>query len=194
MTKRSLLLSMLLIGGCASGPHPMIEVKPSMAIQARPDAATVVFVRPGSPFGWALVAPIVDEAGRYIAELPVNAHVATNVAPGHHMFVTWGENTDALQADLAPGHIYFVEMYITPGAFSGHWHMKAIKPSYPNWGRKDEWMTKTRQFSVDPGAAQMRTADWSGKVPERLRRGNEHLAKYQGEEIDSRTLQPGDGI
>jgi hypothetical protein len=112
------------------------------------------------------------------------------------MFVVWAENTDCLVADLMPGRIYFVETYITPGAFSAHFHLKAIKPSLPNWARRDEYMARTTQFAVDQAAGQDNLVRKKGAdaVQERIRRAQEHFARYQGEEIESRTLGPNDGI
>jgi hypothetical protein len=172
----------------------MTEVKPSRRIVAPPDAAAVVFVRP-SKLAFAISANIIDENGRFVGDIPAKGHFAAILPPGHHTLVVWAENTDALSADLAPGRIYFVEVYATPGAFSAQMHLKAIKPTLPNWGHKDEWMQDTTQFAVDQqGGQENLYRKGEDKVRERVRRGLEHMSKYDGERLDSRTLRPEDGI
>jgi hypothetical protein len=162
-------------------------------VSARPDAATVIFVRP-SAYGWAVSADVMDEAGRFVGQMVPGGNFAVLVPPGRHMFVVWAENTDALQADLLPGHIYFIEGYVTPGAFSAHFHLKAIKPALPNWMRKDSWMRETTQYAVDQAAGQARLNARGGDIQERIRRAAEHMANYRGEEVFSRTITPGDGL
>jgi hypothetical protein len=172
----------------------MIPVRPPQPLAPPPGAALVVFVRP-SNWAWGVRADVLDETGRFLGQLVPGAHFAAAVGPGRHMFVVWGENTDALAADVLPGHIYFVEGYVTPGAFSAHFHLKAIKPALPNWAMRDTWMRATNQMAVDPNAGQARlNSRGAGNIQERLRRGQEHLARYQGEEQFSRTITPGDGL
>ena len=183
-----------LASGCASAARYMEEVHPSRKIVAPPDLATVVFVRP-SKLAFAVSANIIDEGGRFIGDIPAKGHFAAVVPPGHHTFVIWAENTDALSADLAPGRIYFIEVYPSMGAFSAQMHMKAIKPSLPNWSRRDQWMQETTQFRADQAGGQENLVrKGEEKVRERVRRGMEHMSKYEGEKLDSRTLGAGDGV
>ena len=51
------------------------------------------------------------------------------------------------------------EGYITPGAFSAHFHLKAIKPALPNWAMRDTWMRSTNQMAVDAGDFEKGEAD-----------------------------------
>jgi hypothetical protein len=180
--------------GCASGPAVMVRVQPPLPLAARRDSALVVFVRP-SGWGRGIAPNIIDEAGHLLGESKANSHFAVAVPPGHHMFVTWTENTDALVADLAPGHIYFVEVYVTPGVFVGQAHLKAIKPTLPNWLERDAWMRQTRQNMTDPVAASDKMARIKpSEIEERLRRGSEHMQKYNWSEVHSRSMTPADGI
>jgi hypothetical protein len=180
--------------GCASRPPVMVALQPPRPFAARADSALVVFVRP-SRWGGGLSPNIIDEAGHLLGEAKAGSHFAAAVPPGRHMFVTWTENTDALVADLAAGHIYFVEVYITPGAFVGRAHLKAIKPTLPNWGLRDDWMQNTRQLITDPVAATEKLVRINpSEIQERLRRGAEHMQKYDWAEAQSRSLTRGDGL
>jgi hypothetical protein len=190
----TLLVALSLCAGCASSARYMMEVQAPRPIVGQADAATVVFVRP-SKLGFAVSANIIDEQARFLGDIPAKGHFITVVAPGHHTFVIWAENTDALAADLLPGRIYFVEVYVTPGALSAHLHLKAIKPNLPNWAERDRWMMSTQQYAVDQAAGQSNLYRKGAEaVQERLRRGLEHLSKYAGPAIDERTLAASDGL
>jgi hypothetical protein len=191
---RSLVGLCLLAVGCVSGPPIMVELRPPQPLQARPDAAMVVFIRP-SIYAWAVTADVMDEAGRFVGRMVPNGNFAVNMAPGRHMFTIWAENTDVLTVDVAAGHIYFVESYLTPGMFSAQFHLRAIKPALPNWAARDQWMQRTRMFTVDQAAGQARlNAHGAGAIQERLRRAEEHYAKYGPDEQFTRSITPGDGI
>ena len=58
------------------------------------------------------------------------------VSPGHHVFVIWSENSDALVADLLPNKHYFVEVSPTEGWTSSRVHLIALTP------RTDMMMTR----------------------------------------------------
>jgi hypothetical protein len=163
-------------------------------VVARPDQALVVFVRP-SNMGFGVAANILDESGHFVGDAVAGAHFVVAMPPGRHTFTIWAENTDALVADLAPGKIYFVETYISMGAFSAHFHLRAIKPSLPNWNERERWIGATEQYTVDFAGGNAGLAEKGPeKVAERLRRGQEHLAKYNDVERFERSLAPGDGI
>jgi len=185
---------MLTLSACGTSARFMMEVHPPRPIAAQADAAAIVFVRP-SKLAFAVSANIIDEQAHFIGDIPAAGHFSAMVAPGHHVFVIWAENTDALVADLLPGKIYFVEVEVGWGALSAHFHLKAIKPAQPNWAERDQWMISTTQYSADQMGGQANLyRKGSEAVQERLRRGMEHLSKYMGADLDSRTLAPGDGI
>jgi hypothetical protein len=180
--------------GCASAARYMTEVKPPQRLTAPPGSALVIFVRP-SKLAFAISANIIDEQGRFLGDTPAKGYFAAALPPGRHMFVVWAENTDALVADLLPGHTYFVEVYVTPGMWSAHMHLKAIKPQLPNWQLRDEWLQQTTQFAVDEQAGQQNLLrKGPERVQERLQKGQEEMMRYQGEPLFSRTLGPNDGV
>jgi hypothetical protein len=192
---RLMWLLAALAGGCSttSAARNMVEVTPSQRLVAPTDAALVVFVRP-SKFAYAIAANIIDEQGRFLGDSPAKGHFAAILPPGRHMFVVWAENTDVIDAELAPGKIYFIEVAATMGAWSAQMHLKAIKPTSANFGHRDEWMINTQQYSVAGPGGQENLNKRPDDVRERLRRAQEHLTKYSDAEREARTLRAPDGI
>jgi hypothetical protein len=176
---RAFVLAVMLLGGCGPSIVYMHPVEPPQPLAAPPNTGLVVFVRP-SGYGGAAPADILDEAGRWMGRTSGMASFAVATPPGHHMFVVWGENTDAVDVDVQPGHIYFVEVAITMGWASAQFHLYAISPRTPSWPKRDEWMAKSRQMQPDMQAGSTILAGRENDVQERLRRAREHLAKYQG--------------
>jgi len=191
--RASLWLMVALASGCASAARNMVEIKPPQRLVAPADAALVVFVRP-SKFAFGIAANIIDEQGRFLGDTPAKGHFAAVVPPGRHMFVVWAENTDAIDAELAPGKIYFVEVAATMGALSAQMHLRAIKPMSANYGHRDEWMVNTTQFAIDGPGGQENLNRRPDDVRERLRRAQEHLIKYSASEREERTLRAPDGL
>lgn len=181
--------------GCGSAARYMVEQKPPVALRPAPGQALVVFVRP-SKFAFAVSANILDGRGTFLGDMPAKGHFGVSLPPGQHTFVIWAENTDALVANLAPGRIYFVEVYATMGVWSAHMHMRAIKPGTPQWGQRDAWILDSTQFIVsDPAGAQENLLrKGQEKIAERLRRAREHMERYSAAEQFERTLAPEDGL
>jgi len=180
--------------GCGASARYMLKNESPQPMAAPPDKALVVFVRP-SNYAFAVSANILDEGGRFVGDAVAGGNFAVALPPGQHTFVSWAENTDALVANLAPGKIYFVEVYVTMGAFSAHFHMRAIKPSSANWSKRDQWMAGTSQYRVDFQAGNAALSEkGADKIQERLRRGQEHMTKYDERDRFERTLDLGDGV
>jgi|SRR6185312_10524096 len=182
--------------GCAAQvpqARNMAQVTPPRPFSAPADRALVVFVRP-SRYAWGISANIIDEQGHFLGDSPASGNFAALLPPGHHMFVVWAENTDAIDADLAPGKIYFVEVAPTMGWLSAQMHLFAIKQANPNFVHRDEWMRATNQWAVDGTGGQANLDQRSADVQERLRRAQEHLQRYSGGDRELHTLRAADGI
>ena len=61
--------------------------------------AMVAFIR-AAHIGAAGVARITDHTGAFIGDSLHQSHFAVQLPPGERLFVSWGENTGALVADL----------------------------------------------------------------------------------------------
>jgi hypothetical protein len=191
--RASAIVTMLFVAGCASSARNMMPVNPPQRLMPPPGQALVVFVRP-SKFAWAVTANLLDETGRYLGDAPAQGHFAAVLPPGRHLLVIWAENTDGLDAELAPGRIYFVEVAATMGAWSAQMHLRAIKPPLDNFAHRDEWMLGTTQYAVASTEAQEKLNQRVGDVQERIRRAREHLEKYSAEEREQHILRAGDGL
>jgi hypothetical protein len=192
MRQLGLVLCVLAAAGC--GVAYMQKVEPPRPLQPPANTGMVVFVRP-SGWGGGAHADIIDEQGHFVGRSSGEAHFAAVVSPGPHMFTIWGENTDAVQVEVAPGHIYFVEVAITPGWMSAQFHLYGITPRTPTWAKRDDWVRNTHQMVADIAGGQSLFSGREGDVAERLRRAREHLMKYQGTaEQERHFITAADGI
>jgi hypothetical protein len=178
--------------GCAATSDYMLEVKPPRAVVATPGMAMVVFVRPSS-WGAAIKTTILDERGAFLGDSLSASHFAVSLPPGPHVFISWAENTAALQATLAQGRIYFVEVAPRPGFLSARAHLLAITPRRETWAKLGDWLAETRQFTPDPAGGERHLQERAEDVTERVRRAQEVLRKYDAEELEARTIRPEDG-
>jgi hypothetical protein len=183
----------LLVVGCAGSSQFMQPSQTPLSLRPPADRAVVVFVRP-SHFAFAINANVLDENGRFLGDAVAGGYFAVAVPPGHHEFVVWAENTDAIAADVVAGRTYFVEVAPTMGAFSAQMHLRAIKPGLPSWAHRDEWMRDSKGYLPDVAAGQANLDKRSGDVAERLRRGREHLGKYADQDLREHTLGANDGV
>lgn len=191
---RCIVLSLaLLVVGCVGSSQYMQPSQSPLSLRPPADRAVVVFVRP-SHFAFAINANVLDENGRFLGDAVAGGYFAVAVPPGHHEFVVWAENTDAVAADVVAGRTYFVEVAATMGAWSAQMHLRAIKPGLPNWDHRDEWLRDAKGYLPDVAAGQANLDRRSGDVAERLRRGREHLAKYANDQLREHTLGADDGV
>lgn len=106
-------LGWLLLSSCAGSSAYM---RPASAPAApTKDKAVVRFMRP-SGMGFAVNFNILD--GKTVIGNSVAKSQFDYLAdPGHHLFVATAENKVFLEADLAPGKVYYVVTRIYPGAW-----------------------------------------------------------------------------
>lgn len=106
-------LGLFLLSSCAGSSAYM---KPAAALAApTKEKAVVRFMRP-SGFGFAVNFNILD--GKTVIGNSVAKSQFDYLADaGHHLFVATAENKVFLEADLAPGKVYYVITRIYPGAW-----------------------------------------------------------------------------
>jgi len=180
--------------GCVSPKASQRMTRASASTSLTPPAgkATIVFVRP-SKFGFAVVPAILNEKGEFIGDAEAQAHFAVNVDPGRHLFVCWAENSAALEATVAAGKTYYVEVAPRMGAWVMRCHLIAIKPDSPNWSKLDTWIAKSRRIEVDKEKGAAYVAKRAEDVKRRVKLGEETFQKYTAGERADRTIAPGDG-
>ncbi len=187
----ALLLS--LATGCTATSDYMRPTLAPLDAPPPPGTATVVFVRPS---GWAssVLMTIMDDQGRFIGDSTAESCFVTPVPAGKHLFIGWAENTAALQADLAPGRVYFVEVSSRLGWWTARVQLLAITPHSEKWGKLKDWVSECDKFRPDEAGGQAYLTSRRDAAAEHVRRGKEKLSDYDAEDLEERTLRPDDGV
>jgi hypothetical protein len=176
--------------GCVAHSDLMTHVAAPTAIQAPADGALVVFVR-HSRYGGAVMFTVIDEHGKFIGVSQGNSHFAAVMAPGHHVFISGtANNTSAVDATLAAGKVYFVEVSARPGAFTAAPELHALKPSSEGWKDREGWLKETDTYTADIAKGQADLDDQS----DRIKDGLEAWRGYDANDKKDRSLVETDGI
>ena len=191
---RTTLLVMFTVAllGCTASSKYMIEPQGLVSLQPPPDKAVVVFIRP-SNFARAVGTTILDEHGRFLGDSLPQTYFAVLEPPGQHVFISWAENTAALRAELAPGHVYYVEVAPKMGVMSARMHLLALTPRSENWPKLREWLSESKPLVANEAAGQAYLSERRDDVAERIRRAQEALSKYDRDELAERTIFAPDG-
>ncbi len=186
-------LLLALTTGCAATSDYMRPTLVPLDAPPPPGTASVVFIRPS---GWAssVLMTIMDDQGRFIGDSTAGSCFATPVPAGKHLFIGWAENTAALQADLAPGRVYFVEVSSRLGWWSARVQLLAITPHSKQWAKLKDWVSDCDKFRPDEGGGQAYLNGRRDAAAEHVRRGKEKFTDYDAEDLAERTLIPADGV
>jgi len=183
----------LALTGCSFSSPYMRPAPQGAAFATPPDHACVVFVRP-SGLGAAVNTTILDEEGRFLGDAQGHSHFVVCVPQGKHLFISWAENTDVLEADLLEGRTYYVLVDISFGLLSPRVHLLAMTPRNPNWSRRETWVGGSRPFIPDVAAGEAYLRQRSADVADRLQRARQNLVEMSAEDRELHTLTPADGI
>ncbi|MBW2522584.1 MAG: hypothetical protein JRI23_00345 [Deltaproteobacteria bacterium] len=179
--------------GCVATSDYMYQPATPVVPEPRSDTALVVFVRP-SAYAASIAMTILDGNGRFLGDSLAESYFAVQVPPGNHLFIGWAENTAAVQAHLAPGRTYYVEVAPRMGWWSARIQLLALTPGSENWGKLSEWLRESDFYVVDEARGQAYLRERSEDTRERIRRGNDILTEYDNEELAERTIRPEDGV
>ena len=128
----------LLFAGCAGTQTRFMSRAGRMVpIDIEPDKATVVFLRP-SGYGRVARFFVVDGEGQYLGDVQGKEYFVHQFAPGSHKFVSWAENSEMLEADLAPGKIYYVLLSVRMGIWTARMSISALNPKRGEWVKRVE--------------------------------------------------------
>ncbi len=122
MRARKLLLSSALglFALACSHAGEVKHMRPVASVDSTPVAngAVVVFLRPS---GWgsltqSSVFEVTDPGESVLVGIvAAKMKVAYRTTPGHHVFMSIGENADFMDAMLDPGRVYYVSLIAGPG-------------------------------------------------------------------------------
>jgi hypothetical protein len=187
------LTTALALLGCAARSDLMRPTPRPQAWSAPTDAAVVVFIRPTS-FSAAIKTTLLDEQGNFVGDSLPTSYFAVNVTPGEHVFIAWAQNTAVLQANLAAGRTYFVEVALTTGLWAPRVDLLPLTPRSEGWSRRGEWLRESSSFAADPQRGRAALAGRKGDVEGQLRRARSVLNDYSAAELARVSLRPDDGI
>ena len=189
MKLRSLLvLSAVVLAGCASGPPPapMFADSDYALVPPPADKAQVVFLDPANAIQGAVPVGLYEVHGTdrtLLAELAAHSKTAQLFEPGRHVFFTsqGGGATHVMDANLAAGKRYYVLLRFI---YAYGMQLRPIRPTGPSdyaATNKNfaEWVSTTRFVDKTPAAdefdrkygalfAQSQAdalADWAKKTP-----------------------------
>lgn len=184
----ALLALSLASSGCAATSDAMGSLGFRLPNRPRPGHAVVVFVRPSDYAAGDLYHVFSDRYG-FLGDSQAQSWFGAELPAGNHLFCASGGGTPALRATLAPGRIYFVEVSSRFGMFGSRVQLIAVAPRFENWQKRDEWMADSEAYVLVD-----RAAFEPANVAEVIGSCQKRLGDYSSDELDQRTLLPGDGV
>jgi hypothetical protein len=181
------LLAPLLLG-CAASSDAMGELGYARPNRPRPGYALVVFVRPSNYASGDLYHVFSDRYG-FLGDAQPESWFGAELPAGQHIFCASGGGVPALQASLAPGRIYFVEVSARFGFWGSKVELIAVAPRFDNWAKHEQWLADNEAYVLVD-----RSAFEPDNVASIVGDCQKRLGDYSSDELDQRTLQPGDGI
>jgi hypothetical protein len=114
----------LLLSACVTPAETHMHTVASLDPDARPDAATVVFVRAPSPCDEGSPFVIIDDVGEFVGESAPGTKFSFPIAPGPHSFVTWQPYAE-IQSEKYPN---VNQVGVVAGTFeAGRWYVVEVQ-------------------------------------------------------------------
>jgi hypothetical protein len=152
-----IVMAALFLSSCAGSSTYM---KPaSSALAPTPDKALVRFMRP-SGMGFAIDFNLFDGA-RLIGNIVAKSQLDYLADPGRHVFMATAENKVFLEADLAPGKLYYVITRIYPGAWRARVAFIAVTRGSEFWDAVLQYEKELQK--LEPDEAKLRTWEEQNK-------------------------------
>lgn len=189
MSWMSLGAMFVALTGCAGHSDLMAKAPPAYAAPPSPSSATIVFFR-DSGIAHAVNFAILDHSANFIGDAVARSDFSVQVPPGRYFLVAkGGEGSDAVQAEVAAGHIYYVRVIPHLGMWLARVELDPIKPGEEGWQRLSSWLTQTNHLI--PRVPRVPVSLSASPVPEWVAEVWDELS---AEERASRTLIPTDGL
>lgn len=189
----SLLLLVSTLGaGCTATSNYMRPLAATASPKAPDGKALVIFARP-SGFARGMVFTIIDDQGNFVGDSQAYSVFGVPVDGGRHLFISWAENSAAVQVTTEPGKVYWVHVSPRIGAWIARAQLLVVKPGTDKWNERPEWLRDLQHLEVDRTAGQAYLDGKKEDTLDRVRRGVETFAEYNDEERAERVLKPEDG-
>lgn len=112
-------------------------------------------------------------------------------APGQHLFSVVGEAADFLEADVAAGKTYWIEVVPRMGGWKPRFSLLPYNDQSDNWEKKEK--RRAKSILVEPTPDGFAWAE--ARTEELAEKRAEYFAKWQEKPADQRpSLAPDDGI
>jgi hypothetical protein len=177
------------LGGCAGHSDFMTKAPSSYASALRSDSATIVFLR-DSGIAYAVNFAILDQSSNFLGDAVARSDFSVQVPPGHYFLLAkGGEGTDAVQAEVAAGYVYYVRVVPRMGMWLAGVELDPIKPGAQDWSRLSNWLQGTNHLAplVPKAPVSLAAAplpDWAAKA----------WGALSAAERATRTIVPTDGL
>jgi hypothetical protein len=181
----------LLAGGCSVTSLYMTQLEAPAPIAADANLATVVFIRP-SGYAGQLKTVIMDQAGRFLGECWGKTYFAVKMPPGQYDFVSWGEGTPALHAQVDSGKFYYVEVGTVIGAWTARARLFGVGPQRSNGPELAEWLANTKMLVPDEAAGRAYLQSRADDVASVLAKGRGSWSGYDADDRQKRSIGPAD--
>jgi hypothetical protein len=133
--------------GCAGHSDFMAKAASTYASAATPGSATIVFFR-DSGVAFAVNFAILDQAANFLGDAVARSDFSVQVPPGSYFLIAkGGEGSDAVQAEVAAGHVYYVRVVPRLGMWLAGVELDPIKPGEQEWQRLSGWLTRTNHLT-----------------------------------------------
>ena len=138
-----LALLLLVVSGCSSS-HMEVVAPELVDEHLGADESAIVFIRATS-YGGGIQAPVAEVNGQeltFVSIVSSYTKALHKTTPGKHNYVVGGETSSMLEADLAPGKIYYVQVEPFMGLWKARFELIPIIAAD----------LKTESFKKDLGA------------------------------------------
>lgn len=182
-------VTVIALTGCSGHSDLMAKAPSTYASAVTPSRATIVFFR-DSGVAYAVNFAILDQAANFLGDAVARSDFSVQVPPGRYFLVAkGGEGTDAVQAEVAAGHVYYVRVIPRMGMWLAGVELDPIKPAEQEWQRLSKWLTQTNHLTpvvpkVPVGLSASPLPEWAAKA----------WGELSPAERAARTLFPTDGL
>jgi len=154
------------LAGCADD-LPAGTVRAASPTAAGPGEVLVTFVRPESSCDTGEYAVVVDEHGRFVANVVAGTNVSYSTTPGPHAFYAWS-NVDlhidkeqsfnpvaAVRVNVEGTEPQYVALEVaTPCGARANFDLHQVKRTSAAWAEVQGWLASTTPVTVDRKAGQ----------------------------------------
>jgi hypothetical protein len=128
----------------------------------------------------------VNEDGKLLGFTETGCYFEYRCEPGKHFFLTWGEGDAFIEADLAPGKIYYIQAWSKFGILSSRPGFAPVAPGTDAFRDLEKAWPELRCRELDPDKA----PDYELRKEDRVR---EARAVYEAGHKAAERLEPGEG-